>query len=213
MFGRRALLALSLSALVAGAGAVQLLPGGAPVARATGLTAYSDCAALLAYYRGEVRATATPFGFGNGDVRLFAGLAATGGAAPQAASAPGAVGTGATGTNLQEQGVDEPDLAKLRDGRLVVLAQNAIQVLSADAQPRLLGSLRIGGSQANQDGPSYGSELLLVGHRALVVVPGYRADPSPPPQGVPSPGHPTPLMRPYFPRHPNDHARAGGPLV
>jgi Beta propeller domain len=218
MLGRRGLLALSVSvsALVVGAGGVQLLPGGAPVAHATGLTAYSDCAALLAHYRSDVAATATAFGFGyaGGDMRPFAatsrvpassvagssvaGSSVAGSSvagATRDASAPGAVGTGATGTNLQEQGVDEPDLAKLRDGRLVVLAHNALQVLSADDQPLLIGSLRIGGSQAN-DGPSYGGELLLVGDRALVVVPGYRADPEP--QDGPSPGTSKRLMRPYF---------------
>ena len=181
MIGRRGVVVVSVGALVAAAGAVQLLPGGAPVASATGLTAYSTCQELLSYYRDEVRATASPYGFGygygGGDVAILsegtAATADTGGAA-RSSSESGAVGAGSTGTNLQEQGVDEPDLAKLRDGRLVVLAQNALQVLSAEAEPRLLGSLRLGGS------PTYGGEVLLVGDRVLVVVPGYREDPRPP---------------------------------
>ncbi len=46
-------------------------------------------------------------------------------------------------------------------------------MLSAEPQPRLLGSLRVG------DGQTYGGEVLLVGDRALVLVPGYRTAPEP----------------------------------
>ena len=97
--------------------------------------------------------------------------AAASGMAARDSAATGAVGSGPTGTNLQEQGVDEPDLAKLRDGRLVVLTGNRLKVVSAEAQPRLLGSLTMPGDQA------YGGELLLVGDRAVVIVPGWRQDP------------------------------------
>ena len=177
MIGRRGVVAVSVGALLAAAGAVQLLPGGAPVASAAGLTAYSTCQELLSYYRGEVRASASPYGFGYGYGGVVEDtMSATAGAARSSSetTSPPAVGAGATGTNLQEQGVDEPDLAKLRDGRLVVLAQNALQVLSAEAEPRLLGSLALRGA------PTYGGEVLLVGDRVLVVVPGYREDPRPP---------------------------------
>lgn len=174
MIGRRGLLVVSVAALVAGVGAVQLLPGGAPVARAAGLTAYSDCEALLAHYRDEVRATATPYGFGYGGFEILADASMGVPGSATASRESGAVGTGATGTNLQEQGVDEPDLAKLRDGRLVVLANNAIRVLSAEEEPRQLGSLRLGGA------PSYGGEILLVGDRVLAVVPGFRDGPKVP---------------------------------
>ena len=193
MIGHRGVVAVSVGALVAAGAAVQLLPGGAPVARATGLTAYSSCADLLHHYRAEVLATATPYGFGfwsGGQVRLGGAVEDTTATASGAESArqSGAVGTGPSGTNLQEQGVDEPDLAKLRDGRLVVVAQNALQVLSAEAYPRLLGSMRLdrngakegpseAGSHLAPYGGSYGGEILLVGDRALVVVPGFREEP------------------------------------
>ncbi len=193
MAHRRSLLALStVLAVVTGTVAVQLLPGGSPVARAEGLVPYAGCDALLAHYRAELRATATPWGlgqgFGFGRGGGIAELASAGGdtaartsgagaAAPMAAAADqGAVGAGATGTNLQEQGVDEPDRVKLRDGRLVVLAHGRVQVVSAEAEPRVLGSLRVG-----EEDESWGSELLLVGDRALVVAPGWRQDPQPEP--------------------------------
>ena len=177
MSRRRTLIAAgTVTALVAGLAATQLLPGTAPRALAEGLVPYNGCGELLEHYRKEVRASATPwgFGYGGGGIALD-GVARTGGA-PMAAGAAegadtqsGAVGSGATGTNLQEQGVDEPDHAKLADGRLVVLAQGRLQIVSAEAEPRVLGSLLLGSRDQ-----SYGGELLLAGTRALVVVPGWR---------------------------------------
>ena len=164
-----------LAAAVTGLGAVQLAPGLAPAARADGLAGYTDCPELLSSYRTELSRMVTAYGFGGGqyavrDVAMSASSGVAARSAADTASAPGAVGSGATGTNLQEQGVDEPDLAKLRDGRLVVLTGNRLRVVAAEAQPRLLGSLRV------TDGDMYGGELLLVGDRAVVVTPGWRAD-------------------------------------
>ena len=184
---RRTLIALgTVAAVVAGLGAVQLLPGGSPVARAEGLIPYTGCDELLAHYRRQVRDSATAWGFGwgyggigiadsRGGVALAGGAPAAAEAARtsgDAATGTGAVGNGATGTNLQEQGVDEPDLVKLQDGRLIALAQGRLQIVSAQAEPRLLGSLRLGEQ-------SYGGELLLVGDRALVVLQGWREAPQP----------------------------------
>jgi hypothetical protein len=190
---RRSLLAAAtVLAVLGGTAAVQLLPGAAPVARAEGLIPYDGCEELLGHYRRELRATATPWGLGGGfgvgrgmalDTAASAGGTVLRAAAPLAAGAEGAagagqpaVGAGQTGTNLQEQGVDEPDRVKLRDGRLVVLARGRIQVLTAQAEPEVVGSLRLGGEDQ-----SWGSELLLVGDRALVVAPGWRADAQPEP--------------------------------
>src|SRR3954452_5757576 len=194
MPSRRTLIAGgTVLALVAALGAAQLAPGASPPAHAEGLVPYDSCNDLLSYYRDQVRSSATPWGFGygygglveGGGVAMAAGAPSTArmaAAAPQAAGAAAdttgsaatgmeAVGNGATGTNVQEQGVDEPDLAKLRDGRLVVLTGNRLRVVSAEAQPRLLGSLTMPGDQA------YGGELLLVGGRAVVIGPGWRQDP------------------------------------
>ena len=187
MARRRTLVAAgTVTALIAALGVAQLAPGAAPVARAEGLTPYDGCADLLTSYRTALVAAATPYGVGGfgGHGFFTEGLAATGGAARSdavaAAPAPaaggaagaGAVGKGATGTNLQEQGVDEPDLVKLADGRLVALAQSRLQVMSADADPRLLGSLPLGTARE----PYVSGELLVVGDRALVVTQGYRQE-------------------------------------
>ena len=180
---RRTALVGTLAAAVAVIGAVQLAPGAAPSAQAAGLTSYSGCDELLAAYRSELERSATT-GILGWPERVFAATSAVPAAGAMAArdsAATGAVGSGPTGTNLQEQGVDEPDLAKLRDGRLVVLTGNRLKVVSAEAQPRLLGSLTMPGDQA------YGGELLLVGDRAVVVVPGWRQDPKSGPGGTDEP--------------------------
>ena len=170
------------AAAVLGLGGVQLLPSTAPVARADGLVAYGSCAEMLAHYRAELAATVTAWGVGPGaggwPVAAARDAAASTESAGDSSGAGDSVGSGPTGTNLQEQGVDEPDLVKLADGRLVVLTGDRLRVLRAGADPVVLGSARVG------DERSYGGELLLDGDRALVVVPSYRDD-------GPVPGEPT----------------------
>jgi uncharacterized secreted protein with C-terminal beta-propeller domain len=169
---RRTALVGVLAATITGLGAVQLAPGVAPPARADGLAGYSSCDELLGGYRAELGRAVTAYGFGGGmyAARDVATSVSAARSSAETATAPGAVGSGATGTNLQEQGVDEPDLAKLRDGRLVVLTGHRLRIVSAESEPRLLGSLQV------TDGDMYGGELLLVGDRAVVVVPGWRND-------------------------------------
>jgi hypothetical protein len=167
---RRTLVAGALTAAaVLGLGGVQLLPSTAPAAHAAGLVAYGSCDEMLTHYRAELAATVTAWGFGVGGwpVAAVRDSAAT---ADSEGNSGDAVGSGPTGTNLQEQGVDEPDLAKLADGRLVILTGDRLRVLSAAPEPVVLGSVQVG------DGRSYGGELLLDGDRALVVVPSYRDD-------------------------------------
>ena len=171
MSRRNVIVAGTVAVLVLGVGGTQLLPGAAPKASAKALTGYTGCDQLLDYYRAELKRTATAYGMGPGyavdDLASASGAPAT-----RSAAGPEAVGGGPTGTNLQEQGVDEPDLAKLKDGRLVVLTGNRVRILSASSQPEVLGSMRISGDQA------YGGELLLDGNRAVALVQGWRADPS-----------------------------------
>ena len=166
---RRALVPVALTAVaVLGLGGVQLLPSTAPAARADGLVAYGSCAELLAHYRAELAASVTAYGVGGGGWPVAAARESAAATADSESVAGDALGSGPTGTNLQEQGVDEPDLVKLADGRLVVLTGDRLRVLSAAAEPVVLGSVRVG------DGRSYGGELLLDGDRALVLVPSYR---------------------------------------
>jgi uncharacterized secreted protein with C-terminal beta-propeller domain len=164
-----------VAALVLGAGAVTLLPGAAPVASAEGLVPYESCGQLLDHYRTELEKSAQPWGFGGGGGIAFA-EGSTRAAAPAAAGASsatalgaddstgGAVGSGATGTNLQERGVDEPDLAKTSEGLLLAIAHNRLQVVQGGPQPELLSSTPLGQQ-------TWGTELLVDGDRVLVLAP------------------------------------------
>ena len=164
---RVAAVAATTAALVAGVLGVQALPGGAPTAWAAGLTPYAGCDDLVSSYQ---RALVDQANSWPGDFLAYGvmeGTASDTSRSAEAAAAPDAVGPGSTGTNVQEQGVDEPDVAKLADDRLVVLAGNRLNVLSAEGQPQLLGTVRVG------DNRFYPADLLLVGDRVLVVSSGW----------------------------------------
>ncbi len=64
-----------------------------------------------------------------------------------------------SGTNVQEVGVDEPDLAKAGGGRIFVVAGERLHAVDAGAL-KLLGSLPLEG---------FGHQLLLDGDRLLVI--------------------------------------------
>lgn len=86
-------------------------------------------------------------------------------AAPAKGSTDRAVGTSATGTNVQEEGVDEADLAKTDGKVLVTVVRGALQVVDVSgATPRPRGSVDLRGVRP--------SELLLEGTKVLVVSPG-----------------------------------------
>ncbi len=134
------------------------------------LTAFASCTSLLSYARkGTLRAG------GGAGVALRAGMAASavdrpppvgeGTQVAPAASAPAAPSDAAAGpsfstTNVQEAGVDEPDVVKT-DGRLVyAVTDSTLRILDVtDAQPRTVGTLALDG---------HGQQLLLRGTRLLV---------------------------------------------
>lgn len=131
------------------------------------LAAFSSCPALLDFGRTEAARTAgdggvtvralgeqaTPFG-----APTPAKAETTTGAAPTSGSA--ADGSAST-TNVQEAGVDEPDIVK-SDARHAFLVSGSTLLaydIAGDV-PRLIGSLTLAG---------YGGELLVRGTRALVI--------------------------------------------
>jgi Beta propeller domain len=79
-------------------------------------------------------------------------------------NADDAAGTGPTGTNVQEAGVDEADLAKTDGTLMITVVDHALQVVDVSGmKPRSRGTLDLGSVKP--------SELLLEGDRALVVSP------------------------------------------
>jgi Beta propeller domain len=74
-------------------------------------------------------------------------------------AAPPAAEDGTSGTNVQEAGVDEPDVVKAAGSRIFAVAGSRLHAVHPDG-PRLLGSLEL---------PGYGHELLLRGDRLLAI--------------------------------------------
>lgn len=229
--GRKTVGAITVGALLVGLGVVQLLPeGSSPLASrpasATELRPYQGCEPLLESFRETLARQASPYGrpvpFGGTSGGSTTGFAAQ---APvplpafgAADSLGGAVGTGPSGTNVQERGVEEPDIVKLSDGNLVTIAAGALQIVSTTAVPRLVGRLPIP-AEANQNG-FYGGlfhggprEVLVDGDWALVVDRGMRYLPTATVSGSPGeagstgsdpivpipPAVPAPPVRPFAP--------------
>lgn len=139
------------------------------VAVAAALQRFPDCAALTKSLRADALPYVGPYGLpgqGGGVMELAAGAQAGKAATPQisdsaaAGSAP-AAGVDYSTTNVQEVGVDEPDLART-DGRRIFAVEN--QTLHAavieNDTPRLVGSLHLESGDA---------QLMLAGDRLIVV--------------------------------------------
>lgn len=182
--------ALLSSALIAG---VLLAPASAEAAarRAPTLEAFPSCSALLRDGRDLAQAPPIPFrgpmlwsstdritprtpfdkpdptraippvvGVGTPEVSVAA-------RAPAPAAAIAGSGSGAdvatSTTNVQETGIDEPDLVKAVAGRLYVVAGTKLWALDGTGDtPRVLGSLDLEGA---------GGTLLVEGDRALLLTP------------------------------------------
>ncbi|HZE67572.1 MAG TPA: beta-propeller domain-containing protein [Sporichthyaceae bacterium] len=136
------------------------------------LSGFKDCRAFTNYMRSVAEPEVGAYGFGGGPMLYRRGGPMTNDtAAPQEKSgAPGeAVGNGATGTNVQERDVDEPDVAKVDGNRVLTLTGGKLNVVDTSGRkPVLRGSL------AFTDSGSYPSEMLVLpGHRALVISSGW----------------------------------------
>ena len=133
---------------------------------AQGLRAFESCDELAEYARRNADRMQDAWMDADGDVATpMAAPTDTGGEAaqePSAAPADGASGT--SRTNVQEQGVDEPDVVKA-DGALVytVVGDELRTVDTSGGEPRVLDTLALEGS---------GHELLVEGDRALVISQG-----------------------------------------
>jgi uncharacterized secreted protein with C-terminal beta-propeller domain len=147
---------------------------------ASRLVAFSNCNTYTTYMRTKglqvVSAYGLPSiggGYGRGDVMMASGAAernsATAGApaadsskaaapAPQAPGAALATTDDAfSTTNVQEAGIDEPDVVKTDGKRIYALSNGRLFVVDA-AKPRILGSMEVGAA----------SELFVVGNRVVL---------------------------------------------
>jgi uncharacterized secreted protein with C-terminal beta-propeller domain len=156
----------ALSALPVLAGCAGVETASAADAR---LERFTSCAALTAYARARALEDVGPYGLGGEMYRDLAGTAvvrATAGApdAPQAAeSAAKAAGTDYSTTNVQEAGIDEPDIVKTDGNRIFALAKNRLYAVDVSGPaPRIAGSLAM-------PKDTFGRDMLLAGNRLLVL--------------------------------------------
>ncbi len=153
------------------AAAAALVSGGALAGTAAAavharLVPFANCPALTAY----ARAHATPYlsgiagsssglTTGNGRSVLTPSLAA---GSPSISTQAPQQGVTYSGTNVQEAGVDEPDMVKTDGTTLFAIENNELEAVDiSSAQPKLLGSLPLDFGWSN--------ELLLSGSHLLVL--------------------------------------------
>lgn len=150
-------------------------PAAPPASAAGALVTFEDCDALQAWYVDHTIDQVGPYGWGgrrwttmrgsepSGDSQSAAESGAAKSPVAQDRGTGDGVANGETGTNTQEAGVDEPDVAKT-DGRIVVRLKNNQRVLITDVSgsvPREIADWRI-------PSDSYVDSLLLVGDHVLL---------------------------------------------
>ena len=135
-------------------------------AAALALDPFDDCAELHDWYVGATIGKVGPWGLDGGlyyamDGPVPANVRADTGAAES--DSAGSVGNGATGTNVQEAGVDEPDIAKTNGRILVTVKERSLVVFNVTGnEPVEIARLDLGRGM-------WGAELLLVDDRVLVL--------------------------------------------
>ncbi len=130
------------------------------------LKTFPSCHSLVSYGRHYMRREQRG---GGGVVAPAPGLpsgivtpTAQGNAGPAPEAATPGTGSDSSSTNVQEAGVDEPDIVKSDGSHIFAITGGRLNVVDARADtPVLLGSLELGAI--------YGGDLLLYGKRLLVI--------------------------------------------
>jgi len=154
-----ALVATLVLALLAASGGGAAAPDAAVESgKGARLQAFASCGNLLAYAKQHALPLVGPWGLGGG----VPGAAVSAGAAPEASRADATAGVDYSTTNVQEEGVDEPDLVKSNGSTLFVVRGDRLFAVDVRGRkPSVAGSLQL---------PQSGSyELLLHGDRLVVL--------------------------------------------
>lgn len=132
------------------------------------LTSFETCVGFLHYVQEQALELVTPYGLGGGGGWVHGGLEVEEEADDTGAPSPGdgdgstAAGEDFSGTNVQEAGVDEPDLLKTDGRTMYVVNRGRLEVLDVTGdQPRSLTSLALD--------VGWDAQLLLHGDRLLVT--------------------------------------------
>ena len=162
---RRVVLVTALALLATAALVGTADRSSAQAAKAPRLAAFGSCGQLLSYAKSNASRFVGPYGLGGQNQTVIAETAR--------GAAPPKQGVDYSGTNVQEEGVDEPDIVKTDGNTLYTVANgrlNAVDV--SDPKPRLLDTLALD--------PAMSHELLLHGDRLLVISRGgYWIEPLP----------------------------------
>jgi uncharacterized secreted protein with C-terminal beta-propeller domain len=159
--GRSLLPAALLAAAVAWPGSAEAAPKSFP-------RAFRSCDALLTHARTQALRVVEPAGIParpqpGVPFPIAAGPREDAAGTPPSTAAPAAGADGApdhSTTNVQEAGVDEPDLVKTDGKHVFAIAGGALRVVDVrGAEPNVVGTLTLDG---------YGQEMLLAGDRLLV---------------------------------------------
>jgi uncharacterized secreted protein with C-terminal beta-propeller domain len=126
------------------------------------LVAFDSCAKLFADLRRAAKASVGPYGL-PGNMTMHS-AALEGGARTMADAAGALPATEFSGTNVHEQGADEPDLIKTDGRRIVSVSRGVLRVVDV-ATRRQTGQVNLG------VGPAGELQLLLSGDSALVLAP------------------------------------------
>ncbi len=156
--------------------------GAAAAAEASRLVPFHSCGDLLGYVKSQAAPLVGPVGLRR---RTRSPEVACPPASPsRRAGATPTEGVDYSGTNVQEQGVDEPDLVKTNGRTLFAVAGGELNAVDVtETRPRLLDSLKLDGGWSH--------ELLLAGNRLLVLSRGgYWVTPLPAAAAI---------AMPYFP--------------
>lgn len=127
----------------------------------SGLKSFRSCPQLGGYARAhrEALMPSLPVG-GITDDGAIAGGAES--------AAPSASEPAPSSTNIQEQGVDEPDIVKASGATIFAIVDERLEAVDAGAGgPEVVGSIHLPSGPGAAYG--YGHQLLLVGDRALVI--------------------------------------------
>jgi hypothetical protein len=151
--------------------AILVAPPLAPPAVAEELQPFDGCEQLRQWYVDAALPLVGPWGLGWSGYRDRLDLAATRAVAQDAAAPEPAVGSRETGTNVQETGVDEPDVAKTNGTFVVHLAGRELVLTDVSGdEPRELSRTSLPRRLADPD-------LLLVGDTVVVFGDaGYHVD-------------------------------------
>ncbi|KRF01454.1 hypothetical protein ASG88_08265 [Nocardioides sp. Soil777] len=128
------------------------------------LRATTSCADLLAQYVDRGLAQVGPYGWDAGPIVMFDAMGSATRSEASAPTLPTTTGSQSTasGTNVQEAGVDEPDVVKVAGGLLFRVQDDVLTTYDVSgAEPRELSSLTL-------DGLGEG-ELLVSGDRVVVL--------------------------------------------